>query len=267
MSVRMRDVIGGGLVELRREVLPRRLRATLGDTTVVDTTRGLLVWEPRRVGPIYAVPAGDIAGTLEPDPDGIQTPPDGPRIYPGTPFAAHTTPGEPVLVRVGDRTVKGFRPADDKLTDYVLLDFAGVDAWYEEDEQRIGHPRDPYSRIDVLPSSRTVRIEKDGVVLAETDRAMLLYETGLPIRFYLPAEDVRVPLQDSALRTVCTYKGEAEYKSAQLPDGTLLEDVVWYYSDPFNDARPVKDLLAFYDEKVDVIVDGKRRGHPLTEWS
>jgi uncharacterized protein (DUF427 family) len=217
--------------------------------------------------PIYAVPVGDIAGTLEPDPDGQQTPPDGPRIYPGTPFAAHSTPGEPVLMRAGDRTAQGFRPADDKLSDYILLDFAGFDAWYEEDDQRIGHPRDPYSRIDVLPSSRHVRIEKDGVLLAETDRAMLLFETGLPIRYYLPAEDVRVPLQDSDLHTICTYKGEAAYKSAQLPDGTLVQDVVWYYPDPLNDARPVKDLLAFYDEKVDVTVDGVRRGNPRTEWS
>jgi uncharacterized protein (DUF427 family) len=263
----MRDVMSSELGELRRELLPRRLRAQLGGTTVVDTTRGMLVWEPRRVAPSYAVPAGDISGPLEPDPDGQQPAPDGPRMYPGTPFAAHTTPGDPVLVRAGDRTAQGFRPADDTLSDYVELDFAGFDAWYEEEEQRIGHPRDPYARIDVLPSSKHVRIEKDGVVLAETDRAKLLFETNLPIRYYLPAEDVRVPLRDSALRTICTYKGEASYKSAQLPDGSLLEDVVWYYPDPLNDAAPVKDLLAFYDEKVDVFVDGKRRGQPHTEWS
>jgi uncharacterized protein (DUF427 family) len=267
MSVRMRDVMGSELGALRRELLPRRLRAELGGSTVVDTTRGMLIWEPRRVVPGYAVPEADIAGTVAPDPDGQQPPPDSREIYPGVPFTAHTTPGEPVLVSAGDRTVKGFRPADEGLAGYVELDFAGFDAWYEEDEHRIGHPRDPYKRIDVLPSSRHVRIEKDGVVLAESDRPMLLFETGLPIRYYLPAEDVRVPLRDSALRTICAYKGEAAYKSVQMPDGTVQEDLVWFYPDPLNDAAPVRDLLAFYDEKVDVLVDGVRRRRPHTEWS
>jgi uncharacterized protein (DUF427 family) len=263
----MRDVMAGELGKLRRELLPRRLRAELGGSTVVDTTRGMLVWEPRRVVPTYAVPAGDIAGTLEADPEGPIAAPDTPMVFPGVPFAAHTTPGEPVLVSVGDRAAKGFRPADSGLDGYVELDFAGFDAWYEEDEHRIGHPRDPYQRIDVLPSSRHVRIEQDGVVLAETDRAKLLFETGLPIRYYLPGEDVRVPLRDSALRTICAYKGEASYKSVEMPDGTVLDDLVWYYPNPLNDAEPVRDLLAFFDEKVDVVVDGARRGRPHTEWS
>jgi uncharacterized protein (DUF427 family) len=267
MSVRMRDVMGGQLGQLRRELLPRRLRAELGGSTVVDTTRAMLVWEPRRVVPAYAVPAGDIAGTLQADPDGQVPPPDTPMVFPGVPFAAHTTPGEPVLVSVGDRTARGFRPADDGLAGYVELDFADFDAWYEEDEERIGHPRDPYQRIDVLPSSRHVRIEKDGVLLAESDRPMLLFETNLPIRYYLPAEDVRVPLRDSELTTICAYKGRASYKSVELPDGTVLPDLVWFYPDPLHDAGPVRDLLAFYDEKVDVIVDGVRHGRPHTEWS
>jgi uncharacterized protein (DUF427 family) len=267
MSVRMRDLMGGQLGQLRRELLTRRLRAELGGSTVVDTTRGMLVWEPRRVVPAYAVPGADIAGTLETDPDGLVPPPDTPMVFPNVPFTAHTTPGEPVLVRVRDRTAKGFRPADDGLDGYVELDFADFDAWYEEDEQRIGHPRDPYHRIEVLPSSRHVRIEKDGVVLAESDRPMLLFETSLPTRYYLPAEDVRVPLRDSELTTICSYKGQASYKSVELPDGAVLADLVWYYPDPLNDAEPVRDLLAFYDEKVDVVVDGVRHGRPHTEWS
>jgi len=119
----------------------------------------------------------------------------------------------------------------------------------------------------VLPSSRQVRIERDGVLLAETNRARLLYETGLPVRYYLPAEDVRVPLRDSATTTICSYKGVASYNSVELPDGTVLDDLVWYYPDPLNDAVPVRDLLAFYDEKVDVTVDGSRHGRPHTEWS
>jgi uncharacterized protein (DUF427 family) len=264
----MRDVLTAERSELRRELLPRRLRGVLGGDTVVDTTRAMLVWEPRRVVPGYAVPEKDVTAAVEPDRSPAQTAPDGPMIFPGTPFAAHTTPGEPVLLRAGDATARGFRvPGDRGLDGYLLVDFAGFDAWYEEDEQRIGHPRDPYQRIDVLPSSRQVRIERDGVVLAETGRARLLFETGLPVRYYLPAEDVRVPLRDSALTTICSYKGVASYQSVELPDGTVLDDLVWHYPDPFNDAVPVKDLLAFYDEKVDVIVDGSRHGRPHTEWS
>ena len=119
----------------------------------------------------------------------------------------------------------------------------------------------------MLPSSRQVRIERDGVVLAESGRARLLYETGLPVRYYLPAEDVRVPLRDSDASSICSYKGQASYKSVELPDGTVLDDLVWYYPAPLHDAEPVKDLLAFYDEKVDVFVDGNRHGRPNTEWS
>ena len=268
MSVRMRDVLTAERAKLRRELLPRRLRGVLGGETVVDTTRAMLVWEPRRVVPGYAVPAADVSAAVEPDPAAPPAVPDGPVVHPGTPFAAHTTPGEPVLLRSGDRTAQAFRvPGDRGLDGYLLVDFAGFDAWYEEDEQRIGHPRDPYARIDVLPSSRQVRIERDGVVLAETGRARLLYETGLPVRYYLPAQDVRVPLRDSATTTICAYKGVASYRSVELPDGTVLDDLVWFYPDPFNDAVPVRDLLAFYDEKVDVIVDGSRHGRPNTEWS
>lgn len=264
----MRDVLAAELGELRRELLPRRLRGVLGGDTVVDTTRAMLVWEPRRVVPGYAVPVHDVSAAIEPDPAAPAAAPDGPMVFPGTPFAAHTTPGEPVLLRAGDRTAPGFRvPGDRGLDGYLLVDFAGFDAWYEEDEQRIGHPRDPYQRIDVLPSSRQVRIERDGVVLAETDRAHLLYETNLPVRYYLPAQDVRVPLRDSASSSICAYKGVASYKSVELPDGTVLDDLVWYYPDPLNDAAPVKDLLAFFDEKVDVIVDGGRHERPNTEWS
>lgn len=267
MSVRMRDVMETERAELRRELLPRRLRGELGGGTVVDTTRPMLVWEPRRVVPIYAVPEKDVRAEITADPQTPPAPPEDGLIFPGTPFAVHSTPGEAVLVSAGGKTAHGFRVSDDGLRGYLLLDFAGFDAWYEEDDQRIGHPRDPYQRIDVLPSSRTVRIESDGVVLAESDKPLLLFETGLPVRYYLTPDAVRVPLRDSALTTICAYKGVASYRSPELPDGTVLEDVVWFYPDPFNDAVPVKDLLAFYDEKVDVFVDGVKRGRPNTEWS
>src|SRR3954463_2150555 len=169
MSVRMRDVMAGELGELRRELLTRRLRGVLGGETAVDTQRAMLVWEPRRVVPAYAGPAKDVTAAVEPDPDPLPTPPDGPALFPNVPFVAHSTAGDPVLLRAGGRTAHAFRVADASLESYLLLDFGDFDAWYEEDEQRIGHPRDPYHRIEVLPSSRHVRIERDGVVLAESD--------------------------------------------------------------------------------------------------
>ena len=119
----------------------------------------------------------------------------------------------------------------------------------------------------MLPSSRRIRIERDGVVLAESDRPKLLFETNLPIRYYLPAEDVRVPLRDSALRRSARTRARRRTSRWSCRTGRVLDDLVWYYPDPLNDAAPVRDLLAFYDEKVDVFVDGVRHGRPRTEWS
>jgi uncharacterized protein (DUF427 family) len=92
---------------------------------------------------------------------------------------------------------------------------------------------------------------------------MLLFETLLPVRFYLPREDVAVRLEPSDTATYCAYKGRASYYS--VPDGP--RDVAWTYHEPLHDAEPVRDLICFFDERLDVIVDGKRRGRPVTPWS
>ena len=146
---------------------------------------------------------------------------------------------------------------------YVELDFAAFDEWYEEDEPVAGHPRDPFHRVDVRRTARPVRIEVDGEVVAETTRARLLFETSLPTRFYLPREDVRVELQPSPKRTHCAYKGEASYWSVDV-GGERHEDLAWGYEDPLEDARAITGLIAFWDERVDVIVDGERRERPRT---
>ncbi len=140
--------------------------------------------------PSYAVPAADLALPVTPASSSAEVP-DG-VLHPGIPFAAHTAPGEPLTL--GDRVGAGFRLADPDLDGYVLLDFTAFDAWREEDEPILGHPRDPFSRVDVRLTSRPVRIELDGEVLAESTRARLLFETLVPTRFYLPREDVRVAL-------------------------------------------------------------------------
>src|SRR5689334_3608792 len=220
MSVRVRDLFMTELGALRHEPLQKRIRAMNGDETIVDTTRAALVWEPGRVVPQYAVPAEDIAGDIAAASDGIAPVPDRvprlgdrPILDPRVPFAVHTTDGEAVTVRArGGRDAAGFRPLDADLDGYVILDFAAFDAWYEEDERNVSHPRDPFHRIDIVHSSRHVRIEAGGEVLAESAKPYVLFETHLPARFYLPAQDARTDLlTPSATRTWCAYKGEASY--------------------------------------------------------
>ena len=189
-------------------------------------------------------------------------------LDPRVPFTVHSTEGEAVdlhaagLVRAG----AGFRPADPDLAGLVILDFGAFDAWYEEDEQNVGHPRDPFHRIDVLASSRLVRLELDGQVLAVSSRPVLLFETMLPTRYYLPRADVTAELTPSATRTWCAYKGQASYFSASV-GGRLVPDIAWSYPDPQHDAARVRDLIAFFDERIDVILDGARRPRPVTPWS
>ena len=259
------------LESLRHEPTDKRIRATLGDATVVDSRRAVLVWEPRRVVPSYAVPAGDVAAELVPgdaapaDAAAIRAPMLGDRtVYdPSVPFAVHTTPGEPLAVRSGGREAAAFRLADASLDGYVVLDFGAFDAWYEEDERNVGHPRDPFHRIDVVHSSRHVQVALGGEVLAESTRPYMLFESPLPVRYYLPPEDVRTDLLvPSDTRTFCAYKGQATYWS--LPDAP---DVAWSYPQPLREAAEVTDRIAFFDERVDLVVDGEALARPVTPWS
>jgi uncharacterized protein (DUF427 family) len=254
MSIRMRQALRQGLGELRYEPTEKRVRAVLGDGTVVDSTRAVLVWEPRRVVPSYAVPPDDVQAELTPV-EG-QAADHRPILDPRVPFAAHSTAGKSFDVVVGDRTLPAaaFTPDDPALHGHAVLDFDAFDTWYEEDEALVGHPRDPYHRVDVRRSSRHVRIELGGRVLAESASPSLVFETNLPTRFYLPREDVRVELRPSELHTYCAYKGEASYWSV---DGE--EDLVWEYKAPLPDAAGLEGHVAFYDDRVDVIVDGVPR--------
>jgi uncharacterized protein (DUF427 family) len=277
MSTTLRQAIYGHLGDLRHEPTDKRVRALLGDEVVADTTRALLVWEPRRVVPSYAVPVGDVRAELVPvapleeadDDVGLRLPAvsDRPVLDPSIPFQVHTAAGSPVEVRApgGRSTGPGFRPTDPDLAEHVVLDFASFD-WLEEDEPIVGHPRDPFHRIDAIRSSRSVRIGLDGHVLAESTRATMLFETMLPIRFYLPPEDVHVELQPSSTRTWCAYKGEASYWSAALPSRTV-PDIAWGYGSPLHDAIGVSGLVAFFDERLDVVLDGQPRDRPVTPWS
>ncbi len=132
-----------------------------------------------------------------------------------------------------------------------------MDTWMEEDEEIFGHPADPYHRVDVRASSRSVQVVLAGETVAETNRAHFLFETNNLTRYYIPKEDVRMDLLESSEnQSVCPYKGDAVYWSARI-DGELHEDVVWSYPDPRVECPRIKELMCFYNERVDdIFLDG-----------
>ena len=245
----MQDLMTRAHEQLRHEPIERRVRASSGATPIADSTRALLIWEPRRVCPSFAVPAEDIFGELGDAPltnghvNGV--------LHPGIPFSVHTAAGEPVTV--GGHEGAGFRLADEDLDGYVVLDFDAFD-WLEEDQPVYGHPRSPFHRIEIRLTRRPVRIELDGELVAETTRARLVYETSLPMRFYLPREDIRAELRPTSSRSYCPYKGAASWWSVGRH-----ADLGWSYETPLSDMSEIAGMVAFWDERVEVFFDGERR--------
>ena len=175
---------------------------------------------------------------------------------------------------VGDKTVENavwhYPEAKEKrpdLRDYVSLVWNKMDAWYEEDEEVFVHAKNPFVRIDTLDSKRHIRVEVDGETVADTKNAVILFETGLPARYYIPQADVKMDLlTPTALHTSCPYKGTASYWSVTV-DGNTHEDVVWGYPDPFHEVDKIKDLVSFYNEKLDIYIDGELEERPRTKFS
>jgi uncharacterized protein (DUF427 family) len=277
MATRLRDVLGGELDHLRFEPTAKRVRAEVDGVVVADTERAMLVWEPRRIVPGYAVPREDVrveqraTGREQAlaDTGGVMLPSLSARPVwdPRVPFGVRLTDGEAfeLVVPGAERTVEAFAPAEPELSDYLILDFAGC-SWFEEDEPISGHPRDPFHRVDVRASSRHVQLHLDGTLLADSRRPLVVFETSLPPRYYLPPEDVVASLQPSARHTICAYKGHASYWSVDLGDRTV-PDLAWCYEDPLPDAVELRGRVAFFDERVDVTVDGVARDRPVTPWS
>ena len=268
MAVPMEQSLADSRDELRFHPTSKRIRVSLGQRLVCDTTSAVLVWEPRRVVPTYAVPAADLMADLEPAESHPLPDPMPPFLGPED-FAAHSCPGRSYSVRVDGEVADAaaFVPDDPDLAGKVVLDFGPTTpfVWVEEDEPVIGHPHDPFKRIDVLRSDRRVVVSHGGQVLADSRRAMALYETSLPTRWYLPRDDVRLDLlEGSTTRTVCAYKGEASYYS--LASGAAA-DVAWYYPDPLQDAARVRDHVCFYAERTDLTLDGAALPRPVTPWS
>jgi uncharacterized protein (DUF427 family) len=149
----------------------------------------------------------------------------------------------------------------------VRFDWQAMDEWLEEDEPVYTHPRDPYTRVDILASSRRVRIEVDGVTVAESDHPHILFETGLPPRYYLPLADVRTDLlRPSDTQTHCPYKGTAAYWTLDTGRG-VHNDLVWIYRTPLPESQKIAGLACFYNEKVDIYLDGQLTGRPRTHFS
>jgi uncharacterized protein (DUF427 family) len=257
--------------QLRVEPVPTRLRGTVGGRQVLQTDHAVLVWEPHRVVPLYAVPVVDLDAAIEvldpqpPPPDlSALAPVMGPEHV-----ELHTAPGRVADLVVGDERRAGaaYLLDDADLQGLVLLAWSALDTWSAEDEPLTGHPRDPFKRIDVLTSSRRVRVSLAGTVLAESDRALLLVETPIPGRWYLPAEDVRMDLLvPSDTVTTCAYKGDAAYFSTA--DGSEAgRDIAWTYREPLDDALRVRDHVCFFMERTDLEVDGVRVPRPVTPWS
>jgi uncharacterized protein (DUF427 family) len=243
---------------IRIEHGAKRVRAYLGGEVVADTTRPVLVWEIPYY-PAYYFPERDVRTELLEGDGGVAHSPS-------------RGDGRTFTVKAGGKEVPraALRYEDspvEELRELIRFDWNSMDAWFEEDEEVFTHPRDPYTRVDVLPSSRHVRVEVDGVTVAESTRPTLLFETGLPPRYYLPKTHVRMDfLQARATETHCPYKGQAEYWSVRAGD-TVHEDLAWSYRTPLPESEKIAGLIAFYNEKVDIYVDGVLQDRPHTKFS
>jgi uncharacterized protein (DUF427 family) len=237
---------------VRIEKAEKRVRAYFQGRLVVDSTHPVLVWE-KPYYPTYYFPADDVRADLVPTDDVTRSPSRG--------------NGTVYDVRVPDARAPGaaLRYLDsplEALRDLVRLDWDAMSEWLEEEEIVYTHPRDPYTRVDILPSSRHVRVEIDGNLLADSHQPRLLFETGLTTRYYLPLTDVRMDLlRASSSESHCPYKGVASYWSLETRD-TVKPDIAWIYRTPLPESQKIAGLVSFYNERADIFVDGVLQDRP-----
>lgn len=241
---------------VRVESSQKRVRAYLGQELVLDTVRPLLVWEIPYY-PTYYVPVGDVRAALIPTGATEHSPSRG--------------EAEVYDVKVGRATAPGGarrypESPIPELRDAVQVSWAAMDEWLEEDEPVYTHPRDPYTRVDILASSRHVEVKVDGVTIAESHQPRILFETGLPPRYYLPISDMRMDLlTPSDTETHCPYKGTAGYWHLDV-NGTRHDDFAWIYRAPLPESQKVAGLVSFYNEKVDLYLDGELQERPRSHF-
>ena len=225
---------------LRVESSGRWVRGFVGGTAVIDSKHVRVVYGVRRLA-TYFFPTSDVRMDLL--------------------TSSRQENGEQKWsLTVDGRTVEDIAwtyPDNAELKDLIAFEWRKLDRWYEEDDEVFVHPRDPYHRVDVMNSSRRIRVEIDGQVVAETEQPRLLFETGIRTRYYIPKVDVRMDLlEPTPTSTACPYKGNAVYWTARLGDKTY-PDIVWSYPFPTLESAKIQNMLSFYNEKVDIFVDGE----------
>jgi uncharacterized protein (DUF427 family) len=239
------------------EPVPRRIRAMVAGQTVLDTTRALYVWEWPNY-PQYYIPVTDVRPDLL-VPEGVIE--DSPRgqvaIHAVRAGSAERTRAAQVL---HESPIAGLR-------DTVRFDWAAFDAWFEEDEQVFVHPRNPYARVDALRSTRTVRVELHGTRIAESSSPVMVFETGLPTRYYLNRTEIDFTLLiASQTVTACPYKGTTGgYWSVRVGE-RVHPDLAWSYDFPTRQLLPIAGLVAFYNERVDMFLDDQPLERPRTHF-
>jgi uncharacterized protein (DUF427 family) len=228
----------------------KRIRGVLAGLTIFDTITSLLVWESKWHAQ-YWIPrsafAESVTFTPTPSISGIQT--------------------STAKLTVRDKTVDALvvpEAFNSPLAGHVKVSFKALEQWFEEQSLIIHHPKDPFHRVDTLPTDRSIRVELNGVVLADTGAGggvMSLWETGFPARWYLPRTAVRWEyLTESDTKTGCPYKGEASYYNVKLEDGTEVKDAVWWYKSPIKESGEIIGMACFYPEKVEYFINGVKAG-------
>ena len=242
---------------VRTEPGSKRIRVYLEGELVAETTSPLLVWE-KPYYPVYYFPVSDVHAELTPTGETKRSPSRGE----GTILTVSTASAKAVAAAYQHPT----SPVEE-LQDHVAFEWNAMTAWFEEDEEIYVHARDPYTRVDVLQSSRHIEVFFDGVKVADSHAPHLLFETGLPTRYYLPKTDVRMDLlRPTDLHTECPYKGTASYYDVVV-GGNRYENVVWWYPFPVRESQEIAGLVSFYNEKVDIYVDGELEDRPKTVFS
>jgi uncharacterized protein (DUF427 family) len=242
---------------VRVERAQKRIRIYLHGELIADTFGPLLVWEGPYY-PTYYIPIADVRATLSGNGTTERSPSRGTADLLDVVTARGTAAG--AALRYAQSPIG-------ELRDAVRFEWSAMDEWLEEDEPIYTHARDPYKRVDILASSRHVRVELDGVTVAESRSPRILFETSLPPRYYLPLSDLRMDLlRRSENRTHCPYKGTAAYWSLEV-GGKTYEDLVWIYRTPLPESQKVAGLACFFNERVDLYVDGVLQERPRTQWS
>jgi uncharacterized protein (DUF427 family) len=241
---------------VRIEHCAKRVRAMLGEEVVADSSSTLLVWEVPYY-PTYYFPRPDVRTDL------LVATGESKR----SPSRGSATQYQVKAGDSGGAAYSFHESSMPELADHFVLVWNTMDHWYEEDEEVFVHARDPHTRVDILPSSRRVRVEVDGMTIADSTNARFLFETGLPARYYLPKSDVRMDLLSPTDKvTACPYKGTARYWSVTAGEA-VYPDVVWAYDDPLPESERIAGMVCFYNEKADIFVDEVLQERPQTKFS